>query len=265
MRCQLAVAGGGLRRRRDRAGPRRRPDRARLDRPAVLRVRVCWTVPARCSPPATTRRPTTASSSAGPAPSPSARTPACRASATRSSPASPATTARSARSSTATCWPTTASSCARWSSLADLRPLQVAVDAGNGMAGHTAPAVLGPVAGDHAVSAVLRTRRHVPQPRGQPAGPGQPGRSAGARAGDRRRHRAGLRRRRRPVFRRGREGASGIAVSGDRPGRRARTEQGDRRDGDPQPDHLTGGARTGRSSGAARRYAAASVIPTSRR
>jgi phosphomannomutase len=31
-------------------------------------------------------------------------------------------------------------------SLAELRPLKVAVDAGNGMAGHTAPAVLGPIA-----------------------------------------------------------------------------------------------------------------------
>ena len=29
--------------------------------------------------------------------------------------------------------------------LTDLRPLRVAVDAGNGMAGHTAPAVLGPI------------------------------------------------------------------------------------------------------------------------
>ncbi|KUH93799.1 phosphomannomutase/phosphoglucomutase [Mycobacterium sp. IS-3022] len=32
-------------------------------------------------------------------------------------------------------------------SLAELRPLKVAVDAGNGMAGHTAPAVLGPISG----------------------------------------------------------------------------------------------------------------------
>ncbi|KUH81279.1 MULTISPECIES: phosphomannomutase/phosphoglucomutase [unclassified Mycobacterium] len=32
-------------------------------------------------------------------------------------------------------------------SLAELRPLKVAVDAGNGMAGHTAPAVLGPIPG----------------------------------------------------------------------------------------------------------------------
>lgn len=32
-------------------------------------------------------------------------------------------------------------------SLADMRPLKVAVDAGNGMAGHTTPAVLGPISG----------------------------------------------------------------------------------------------------------------------
>ncbi len=53
--------------------------------------------------------------------------------------------------------------------LSELRPLRVAVDAGNGMAGHTTPAVLGPISVDHAAAAVLRTRRHVPQPRGQPA------------------------------------------------------------------------------------------------
>ena len=35
---------------------------------------------------------------------------------------------------------------------------------------------------DHAAAAVLRTRRHVPQPRGQSAGPGEPRRPAGARA-----------------------------------------------------------------------------------
>jgi phosphomannomutase len=44
---------------------------------------------------------------------------------------------------TATCWGSTASSCGRWLNLSALRPLRVAVDAGNGMAGHTAPAVLG--------------------------------------------------------------------------------------------------------------------------
>ena len=32
--------------------------------------------------------------------------------------------------------------------------MRVAVDAGNGMAGHTAPAVLGPIPLDHAVAAV---------------------------------------------------------------------------------------------------------------
>ena len=102
---------------------------------------------------------------------------------------------------------------------------------------------------DHGAAAVLRTRRHLSQPRGQPAGPGEPRRPAGTCGLDGRRHRAGLRRRRRPVFCGGRIGASGIAVSGDRPGRRARVEQGDRRHGDPQPDHLTSGARAGRRAG----------------
>ncbi|BDZ63007.1 hypothetical protein GCM10025873_27980 [Demequina sediminis] len=59
-----------------------------------------------------------------------------------------------------------------------IRPLTVVVDAANAMAGYTVPAVLGTEAGlgssphDHPV--VLRTRRHVPQPRGQPARHGQP-------------------------------------------------------------------------------------------
>ena len=64
--------------------------------------------------------------------------------------------------------------------LAELRPLRVAVDAGNGMGGHTAPAVLGAIPSITLAAAVLRTRRHLPQPRGQSAGPGQPRRSAGA-------------------------------------------------------------------------------------
>ena len=85
------------------------------------------------------------------------------------------------------------------------------------------------------------------------------------RRGDRRRHRAGLRRRRRPVFRRRRTGASGVAVGGDRAGRRAGTEPRDRRNGDPQPDHLPRGARTGRRARVARRCARASATPTSRR
>ncbi len=57
--------------------------------------------------------------------------------------------------------------------LSGVRPLSVVVDAANGMAGHTVPAVLGPLPIEVA-PALLRARRHLPQPRGQPAGPGQP-------------------------------------------------------------------------------------------
>ena len=39
--------------------------------------------------------------------------------------------------------------------LSELRPLRVAVDAGNGMAGHTTPAALGPISCNHAATAVL--------------------------------------------------------------------------------------------------------------
>ena len=49
-------------------------------------------------------------------------------------------------------------------SLAEMRPLKVAVDAGNGMAGHTTPAVLGPISSITAGSDVFRARRDVPQP-----------------------------------------------------------------------------------------------------
>ena len=62
----------------------------------------------------------------------------------------------------------------------DIRPLRVVVDAGNGMAGHTVPAVLAGLPLDDR-PAVLRAGRHVPQPRGQPAGAGQPGGPAGGR------------------------------------------------------------------------------------
>ena len=75
-----------------------------------------------------------------------------------------------------------------------LRPLRVAVDAGNGMAGHTAPAVFGAIESLTVAPALLRTRRLVSQPRGQPVGSRQPGRLAEIRGGDRRRYRSGLRR-----------------------------------------------------------------------
>ena len=49
----------------------------------------------------------------------------------------------SARSASVTCWATTPASCAALVDLSGSRPLKVVVDAGNGMGGHTVPAVLG--------------------------------------------------------------------------------------------------------------------------
>ena len=136
-----------------------------------------------------------------------------------------------------------------------LRPLRVAVDAGNGMAGHTTPAVLGCDRLDHAAAVVLRTRRLVSQPRGQPAGPGEP--------------RPTCRNTSAPV------GADiGLAFDGDADRcfviderglpvspstvtalvAARELEPGNRCDGDPQPDHLARGAGVGRR---ARRHAGA--------
>ena len=64
--------------------------------------------------------------------------------------------------------------------LSGIRQLKVVVDAGNGMGGHTVPVVLSGLPLE-IVPAVLRARRLLPEPRGQPAGPGQPGRPAGGR------------------------------------------------------------------------------------
>ena len=83
----------------------------------------------------------------------------------------------------------------------DRRRLKVVADAGNGMAGHTVPSVFATL-NVELTPDVLRARRHVPQPRRQPARPQHAGRPAGQGARDRRRHRAGLRRRRRPLLRR---------------------------------------------------------------
>ncbi|EUA19440.1 phosphoglucomutase/phosphomannomutase, alpha/beta/alpha domain I family protein [Mycobacterium xenopi 3993] len=100
--------------------------------------------PAQCSPPVTTRRHTTASRCVERVPSRSARTPGWPPSATNSSPAS---RLRRAPGSV-----TDRDVLADYGAflrslvnLSDLRPLRVAVDAGNGMAGHTAPAVFAPV------------------------------------------------------------------------------------------------------------------------
>ena len=84
---------------------------------------------------------------------------------------------------------------------------------------------------------VLRARRHLPQPRGQPDRPRQPRRppAAGARRG--RRPRPRLRRRRRPLLPRRRARPGGLAVHADRADRLPRAGQGAGRRGDPQPDH----------------------------
>ena len=217
-----------------------------VHRPAVLRLRARWTCRARCSPPRTTRPRTTASSSAGPAPCRSAWRPGWPRSATtpwrswtvrRPPVARPPGTVTSA-----SCSPTTPSTCAALVDLSGIRPLHVVVDAGNGMAGYTvAGGVRRPAARDR--SAVLRTGRHLPQPRGQPARPEEPGRPAGRGPPGRRRHRAGLRRRRRPLLRDRRDAASRC-----RPARSPRWSPPASWPGHParpillQPDHLARGA-----------------------
>ena len=54
-----------------------------------------------------------------------------------------------------------------------LRRLRVAVDAGNGMAGHTAPAVLGPIGSITLLPLYFELDGSFPESRGQPAGPGE--------------------------------------------------------------------------------------------
>ena len=77
-----------------------------------------------------------------------------------------------------TCSPATPTTCAALVDLSGNRRLRVVVDAGNGMGGHTVPTVLAGPAGRPGPD-VLRARRHLPEPRGQPPRPGQPGRPAG--------------------------------------------------------------------------------------
>ncbi len=83
--------------------------------------------------------------------------------------------------------------------LSGIRPLTVVVDAGNGMGGHTVPAVLDTDAGlpeppAHRHPPLLRARRQLPQPRGQPPRPQEPRRPPGRRPRAPRRHRPRLRR-----------------------------------------------------------------------
>ena len=86
-----------------------------------------------------------------------------------------------ARSPSRTCSTTTRRTCSRWRRSRGRR-LKVVVDAGNGMAGlHRAGgASAGSTPTGRPGAAVLRARRHLPEPRGQPDRAGQPGRPAGS-------------------------------------------------------------------------------------
>ena len=167
-------------------------------------------------------------------------------------PESPLPTSLGARFGRRTCSATTPTTSSRLAPVTGRR-LKVVVDAGNGMAGHTAPAVLGRLDLD-VVADVLRARRHLPQPRGQPDRARRTWRDLQAAVRE--------------------TGADiGLAFDGDAdrcfvvdergeivsPSRADRADRGPRAghaspgcDGDPQPDHLAGRARDGRPSTAAR-------------
>ena len=85
--------------------------------------------------------------------------------------------------------------------------------------------------------ALLRARRHLPEPRGEPDRAGEPARPAGRGPRARRRHRAGVRRRRRPLLRRRRARRVGEPERAHRADRRPRAGEGAGRHRHPQPDH----------------------------
>ena len=80
------------------------------------------------------------------------------------------------------------------------------------MAGHTAPTVFARLGDRRVRPDLLRARRHLPEPRGQPNRAGPTSRPAEAVLARRRRRRAGLRRRRRPLLpgRRARQGGGAL-------------------------------------------------------
>ena len=99
------------------------------------------TSPARWSPRATTRRSTTASSCAGPAPSRSASRPASPTSSRWSPTASPRGDRPPGTITSRDLLPGYAAYLKKLVDLSGIRPLKVVADAGNGMAGHTVPTV----------------------------------------------------------------------------------------------------------------------------
>ena len=97
-----------------------------------------------------------------------------------------------------------------------VRPFDLVLDAGSGIAGLVAPPPVRPVAVPH-YSVVLRGGRDVPAPRSESADRGKSARSRSARQGRRRGRRYRLGRRRRPLlFRRRRRRSSSPATSSRR-------------------------------------------------
>ncbi len=82
-----------------------------------------------------------------------------------------------------------------------LRPLRVAVDAGNGMAGHTAPAVLGPIDSITLLPLYFELDGSFPNHEANPLDPANLADLQKYVRRSRRRHRVGLRWRRRPLLR----------------------------------------------------------------
>ncbi len=219
-----AFADGAARRRR-----RRGDDRARLDRPALLRLR-------RPRPPRRDvhRQPqprgsTTGSSCAGPGRSRSVRRPGSTRSGTpcrRPEQASdrtsgldlPARRARGVRR------PPARTRTGRRSSAQGRRRRRQRHGRAHRTGGLRADRLHRPRR-RRAGADVLRARRHLPAPRGQPDRAGEPRRPPGAGRRRERRHRSGLRRRRRPLLRGRRAGPGRVAVDADRADRGPRAGQ----------------------------------------
>ena len=256
---------GGVRRRRGRPGRRRRR-RSGSPRPtSSTSPAAASTCPARCSPPATTRRSTTASSCAAPAP---ARRPGHRPGRDpRTWPSTGVPDARRAGrapSPHGTCSRRTPRTCATWSTLPASAALKVVVDAGNGMGGHTVPTVLAGLPLD-LVPLYFELDGTFPNHEANPLDPANLRRPAGAGASPRAPTSAWPSTATPTAASSSTSAASPVVAVGDhRAGRRPRAGQAPRRDGDPQPDHLAGGARRSSASTAARRCAPGSATRSSR-
>ena len=143
---------------------------------------------------------------------------------------------RPGRSPSRTCSTTTPTTCSR-SRRCRARALKVVVDAGNGMAGLTAPAVLGRLDVE-VVPLYFELDGTFPNHEANPIEPANLVDLQAQGARDRRRHRPRLRRRRRPLLPGRRARRAGQPEHADGADRRAGAGQGARVRGHPQPDHL---------------------------